>query len=66
LIGQGCPPRRLGQTSQHAPGDDVYGYEDAGERWLPVHSVESVVSMTQCGVTFSDAILPRTHIVFLP
>lgn len=30
---------------QHAPGDDVYGYEDAGERWLPVHSVETVVSL---------------------
>ena len=29
---------------QHAPGDDVYGYEDAGERWLPVHTVETVVS----------------------
>lgn len=27
----------------HAPGDDVYGYEDAGERWLPVHSVETVL-----------------------
>lgn len=21
----------------------MYGYEDAGERWLPVHSVETVV-----------------------
>lgn len=28
---------------QHAPGDDEWGYEDAGERWLPVHSVETVV-----------------------
>jgi len=27
----------------HAPGDDLYGYEDAGERWLPVHSVESIL-----------------------
>lgn len=31
-------------TEQHAPGEDEWGYEDAGERWLPVHSVESVVS----------------------
>ena len=29
---------------KHAPGDDQYGYEDAGERWMPVHSVESIVS----------------------
>jgi ubiquitin-conjugating enzyme E2 G1 len=28
---------------QHAPGDDQYGYEDAGERWLPVHTVETIV-----------------------
>lgn len=27
----------------HPPGDDEYGYEDAGERWLPVHTVESVL-----------------------
>ncbi|THH01148.1 hypothetical protein EW145_g6966 [Phellinidium pouzarii] len=26
----------------HPPEDDQYGYEDAGERWLPVHSVESI------------------------
>jgi len=28
---------------QHAPGEDEWGYEDAGERWLPVHTVETVV-----------------------
>ncbi|KAH8923632.1 ubiquitin-conjugating enzyme [Atractiella rhizophila] len=27
----------------HAPGEDQYGYEDAGERWLPVHTVESIL-----------------------
>ena len=27
----------------HEPGEDQYGYEDAGERWLPVHTVESIV-----------------------
>ncbi|KDQ16892.1 hypothetical protein BOTBODRAFT_30264 [Botryobasidium botryosum FD-172 SS1] len=27
----------------HPPGDDQFGYEDAGERWLPVHSVESIL-----------------------
>ena len=31
------------QYTQHAPGDDQYGYEDAGERWMPVHTVESIV-----------------------
>jgi len=29
----------------HDPGEDQYGYEDAGERWLPVHTVESIVSI---------------------
>lgn len=27
----------------HAPGADQYGYEDASERWSPVHSVESIL-----------------------
>ncbi|KAH7096175.1 ubiquitin-conjugating enzyme [Auriculariales sp. MPI-PUGE-AT-0066] len=27
----------------HAPGEDQYGYEDAAERWLPVHTVESIL-----------------------
>ncbi|PWN94545.1 putative ubiquitin-conjugating enzyme E2 [Tilletiopsis washingtonensis] len=27
----------------HAPGTDEYGYEDAGERWMPVHTVESIL-----------------------
>lgn len=27
----------------HEPGEDQYGYEDAGERWLPVHTVESIL-----------------------
>ncbi|CAK8574287.1 unnamed protein product [Lathyrus sativus] len=27
----------------HPPGDDPAGYEDSGERWLPVHTVESIV-----------------------
>ena len=31
------------RRTQHAPGDDQYGYEDAGERWMPVHTVESIV-----------------------
>ncbi|KAA1123587.1 hypothetical protein PGTUg99_018817 [Puccinia graminis f. sp. tritici] len=31
----------------HPPGNDEYGYEDAGERWLPVHTIESIlVSVT--------------------
>lgn len=33
-------------SPKHAPGDDQYGYEDAGERWMPVHTVESIVSRT--------------------
>lgn len=27
----------------HAPGDDQYGYETASERWLPIHTVESIL-----------------------
>ncbi|KAK0523613.1 Ubiquitin-conjugating enzyme E2 15 [Tilletia horrida] len=27
----------------HAPGQDEWGYEDASERWLPVHTVESIL-----------------------
>ncbi|TPX33756.1 hypothetical protein SmJEL517_g03450 [Synchytrium microbalum] len=27
----------------HPPGDDKYGYENASERWLPVHTVETIV-----------------------
>ena len=26
----------------HPPGEDKYGYEDASERWLPVHTVETI------------------------
>ncbi|WFD41997.1 E2 ubiquitin-conjugating enzyme [Malassezia psittaci] len=28
---------------QHAPGKDEYGYEDASERWLPIHTVETIL-----------------------
>jgi len=27
----------------HEPGDDRYGYEKASERWLPVHTVETIL-----------------------
>ncbi|KAJ5073183.1 hypothetical protein M0811_08440 [Anaeramoeba ignava] len=27
----------------HQPGKDEWGYEDESERWLPVHSVESIL-----------------------
>lgn len=27
----------------HPPGDDQYGYEKPEERWLPVHTVETIV-----------------------
>lgn len=27
----------------HPPEEDQYGYEEAGERWLPVHTVESIL-----------------------
>ncbi|KAF0980253.1 hypothetical protein FDP41_013467 [Naegleria fowleri] len=27
----------------HPPGEDEWGYEKASERWLPIHSVESIL-----------------------
>eukprot|EP00026_Physarum_polycephalum_P019695 Phypoly_transcript_21825.p1 GENE.Phypoly_transcript_21825~~Phypoly_transcript_21825.p1 ORF type:complete len:168 (+),score=27.32 Phypoly_transcript_21825:89-592(+) len=27
----------------HAPGEDKWGYEKASERWLPIHTVESIL-----------------------
>ncbi|KAL1915976.1 uncharacterized protein VTP21DRAFT_6364 [Calcarisporiella thermophila] len=27
----------------HPPGDDKWGYEQASERWLPVHTVETIL-----------------------
>ncbi|KAF1741439.1 hypothetical protein MXB_3151 [Myxobolus squamalis] len=27
----------------HEPGDDQYGYESSSERWLPIHTVESII-----------------------
>ncbi|KAI5120628.1 hypothetical protein M0805_009388 [Coniferiporia weirii] len=41
----------------HPPEDDQYGYEDAGERWRPVHSIESIV-MSVMSLIFAD--VPNT------
>ncbi|KAI8352362.1 ubiquitin-conjugating enzyme/RWD-like protein, partial [Mortierella sp. GBAus27b] len=27
----------------HPPGDDIYGYEQACERWLPIYTVETII-----------------------
>ncbi|WAR03818.1 LOW QUALITY PROTEIN: UB2G1-like protein [Mya arenaria] len=27
----------------HEPGDDKWGYESASERWLPIHTVETII-----------------------
>jgi len=27
----------------HPPGDDKWGYEKAAERWLPIHTVETII-----------------------
>ncbi|KAL3319106.1 ubiquitin-conjugating enzyme E2 G1 [Cichlidogyrus casuarinus] len=27
----------------HEPGEDMYGYELPEERWLPVHTVETII-----------------------
>ncbi|KIS69912.1 putative ubiquitin-conjugating enzyme E2 [Mycosarcoma maydis] len=43
----------------HAPGKDEWGYEDASERWLPVHTVESilisVISLLSADVPNTDS-----------
>ena len=30
----------------HSPGEDSFGYENASERWLPIHTVESILIST--------------------
>jgi ubiquitin-conjugating enzyme E2 G1 len=37
------PDGRVCISILHAPGDDPNGYELAGERWMPVHTVESIL-----------------------
>lgn len=37
------PDGRVCISILHPPGDDQYGYEQASERWSPVHGVESIV-----------------------
>ena len=37
------PDGRVCISILHAPGDDAFGYESAAERWLPVHTVESIL-----------------------
>jgi ubiquitin-protein ligase len=27
----------------HEPGEDAYGYEHSSERWLPIHTVETIL-----------------------
>lgn len=47
-------------NAQHAPGDDQYGYEDAGERWMPVHTVESIVSYYLWTLPYVHSLTPLT------
>jgi len=37
------PDGRVCISILHPPGDDPSQYEDASERWLPVHTVESIL-----------------------
>ncbi|EJD05013.1 ubiquitin-conjugating enzyme [Fomitiporia mediterranea MF3/22] len=37
------PDGRVCISILHPPGEDQYGFEDAGERWLPIHSVTSIM-----------------------
>lgn len=57
----------------HPPGDDKYGYESASERWLPIHTVEtimvSVISMLsdpndESPANIDAAVCYLLHIIF--
>ena len=37
------PDGRVCISILHAPGNDPNGYEQASERWLPIHTVESIL-----------------------
>lgn len=37
------PDGRVCISILHPPGEDSYGYERAEERWLPVHTVETIL-----------------------
>ncbi|KAG8762314.1 hypothetical protein FRC11_009903 [Ceratobasidium sp. 423] len=37
------PDGRVCISILHPPGEDQYGFEQASERWLPVHGVESIL-----------------------
>ncbi|KAK3810828.1 MAG: ubiquitin-conjugating enzyme/RWD-like protein [Benniella sp.] len=32
----------------HPPGEDIYGYEEASERWLPIYTVETIIVNVVC------------------
>ncbi|RUO96289.1 ubiquitin-conjugating enzyme E2 7-like protein [Jimgerdemannia flammicorona] len=36
-------PSAFMPTNKHPPGEDKWGYEKANERWLPVHTVETIL-----------------------
>jgi ubiquitin-protein ligase len=56
----------------HPPEDDKFGYEDAGERWLPVHTPQtillSVISMVPLFSIMSNSSyhLPMTSPLQIP
>jgi ubiquitin-conjugating enzyme E2 G1 len=37
------PDGRVCISILHPPGEDSYGYESASERWLPIHTVQSIL-----------------------
>lgn len=58
-----CHPYYVTRTSaQHPPGDDPLNpFEAAGERWAPVHNIESIVralspSVQRCDLTASQLV----------
>ena len=34
-------PLPVARSILHSPGEDSFGYENASERWLPIHTVEA-------------------------
>lgn len=48
----------------HPPEEDKYGYEDAGERWLPVHTPHTILLSVISMVFLSPFPSPQTHFLF--
>jgi len=47
----------------HPPEEDKYGYEDAGERWLPVHTPHTIL-LSVISMVSPPFLLPHSHLFY--